>query len=284
MRAPLLVLALAGAVVLSGCTSTTPGTTPPGTTPPAGGAPPTLAFTASEYNFTGPATAAPGWTTFELRNTGQQLHHMQLFGIGTRTMAEFQSAMMAAMMAHGAPPSWMTHAGGPNAVSPGATQTAVVNLQAGTYVLVCFIPGPDGVPHVEKGMMRELKVSGAANGATPPVAEATISLKDFMFAPVPTLTAGRHVLKFTNPGAEPHEAALIKLRGNATWQDFVGAFGPNATGPPPGSGEGGITAIDPGMEQYASVVLSAGRYVWLCFEGDEAPHFTKGMVAEFTVA
>ena len=33
-----------------------------------------------------------------------------------------------------------------------------MNLEAGTYVLICFIPNPEGVPHIALGMAREFTV------------------------------------------------------------------------------------------------------------------------------
>lgn len=277
MRAPLpLVLALAGAVLVAGCTMPSLDGASGGA-----GARPMLAFTATEYNFTGPATAAPGWTTVELRNSGQQLHHMQMVNVGEHTMQE----VMAAMQAQGPPPSWARFVGGPNAVSPGATVRVVMDLQAGNHVMVCFIPGPDGVPHVEHGMMAMLRVEGAPNGASPPAADATLDMTDYRFQASKPLAAGTHTVKVVNRGAEPHEAPLIKLEGNATWQQFTAAFGPNATGPPPGRGAGGYGTLPPGGEAYAIVTLSPGRYAWLCFESNaQGPHFMQGMAHEFTVA
>lgn len=285
MRA--LLLLLAAGLVLAGCTSTPPPTSPPGSppagTPPAGAAPPTITFTASEYNFTGPATAAPGWTTVALRNTGQQLHHMQMIHIGNHSMQEAMGAMMDPNATH--PPSWMRNAGGPNAAHPGSTERVVMELQPGTYMMMCFIPGPDGMPHFLHGMTGQFTVQGAPNGASPPAADVTLTLNDFSFTSSTPLTAGTHTVRVTNAGHELHEAPLIRLEGNASAMDFVAAFGPNATGPPPGRGAGGVGTIPPGGTTYAVLTLTPGRYAWLCFEEtDDAPHFARGMVHEFTVA
>jgi hypothetical protein len=40
-----------------------------------------------------------------------------------------------------------------------------LNLEAGTYVLACFIPSPDGVPHLAKGMLMPIQVSPVSRGA-----------------------------------------------------------------------------------------------------------------------
>lgn len=272
MRASLLVLA--GALVLAGCTS-------PPASQTSGGAPPLLAFTSAEYSFTGPATAAPGWTSVSLRNSGQQLHHIQMMSVGTHTMDEVRTALMA----EGEPPSWLVGVGGPNAVSPGSTERVVMDLKAGNHVLVCFIPGPDGRPHVAHGMMAMLKVEGAPNGAAPPTADATLDLMEFSFRSDKPLTAGTHTVKIRNIGGLPHEAPLIKLNDNASAMQFIGAFGPNATGPPPGRGAGGFGTLQTGTEAYAILTLSKGKYAYICFEqAGGKPHFAQGMISEFTVA
>ncbi len=41
---------------------------------------------------------------------------------------------------------------------PGAAQTATTTLEAGDYVLICFVPNPQRVPPFARGMVRELTV------------------------------------------------------------------------------------------------------------------------------
>ena len=40
----------------------------------------------------------------------------------------------------------------------GGIANATVMLQPGTYLLGCWIPSDDGVPHLMKGMIRQLTV------------------------------------------------------------------------------------------------------------------------------
>jgi hypothetical protein len=37
----------------------------------------------------------------------------------------------------------------------------LVNLPAGKYTLLCFIPGPDGAPHAAHGMISPFEVTAA---------------------------------------------------------------------------------------------------------------------------
>jgi uncharacterized cupredoxin-like copper-binding protein len=52
-----------------------------------------------------------------------------------------------------------TAVGGVQAVEPGATQGLQLDLRPGRYVLFCAVPGPDGTPHHQLGMVGEVVVS-----------------------------------------------------------------------------------------------------------------------------
>ncbi|MEZ4499423.1 MAG: hypothetical protein R2839_04985 [Thermomicrobiales bacterium] len=48
-------------------------------------------------------------------------------------------------------------------IYPGQTyDLSLVNLDPGVYTLVCFIPGPDGAPHIVNGMVAQFEVVAAA--------------------------------------------------------------------------------------------------------------------------
>src|SRR5437870_10514399 len=144
-----------------------------------------ITITATDYAFGIPDTIPAGLTTFRLVNQGKELHHASLVRLGeSKTAADFQAGLAAAMKRHTPPPSWMTFPGGPNAVTLGDTGVATQMLEPGSYVLVCWIPGPDGVPHVMKGMMHPLLVTaGAAPApvAAEPAADGTVKLTDADF-------------------------------------------------------------------------------------------------------
>lgn len=49
-------------------------------------------------------------------------------------------------------------------ILPGATvDIGLVNLEPGTYTLLCFIPGPDGAPHAANGMIAQFEVVAPAS-------------------------------------------------------------------------------------------------------------------------
>ena len=72
--------------------------------------------------------------------------------------------------------------GGPSGIGPGGQSEAVVDLQAGDYVLLCFIAGADGIPHLAKGMVQPLTVTvPPSDRPAEPEALGTVGLDDFAF-------------------------------------------------------------------------------------------------------
>jgi plastocyanin len=174
---------------------------------------------------------------------------------------------------------------------PGASAATVVNLEAGDYVVIDVIAGPDGIPHAAKGLVKPFSVT-AASGETAqaPQADMTVELVDYQFkVSDQTVMPGEHTVKVLNTGTEPHELSLIELAPGATVQDFLAALAPDAPpGPPPGTPVGGIGAIATDSEAYFTANLEAGKHYGLvCFipspKAQGTPHFMMGMVAELAV-
>jgi hypothetical protein len=238
---------------------------------------------AKDFAFDAPDTVTAGWTTFHLVNDGPNLHHVSLVRIDSgKTVADFQTAMKV----QGPPPAWIVEAGGPNAPSPGGSVDATLNLAPGTYMILCFVDIPGGVPHFMKGMTRPLTVlpATAATG-TEPTADVTVDLADYAFTPAATITGGKHTFKVVNKGPQVHELELIRLAPGKTIKD-LGAWMAKPEGPPPADALGGISGMHAGMAQYFTADLTPGNYVMICFvpdAKDNKPHMQHGMVKEFAV-
>lgn len=245
-----------------------------------------------DFAFDAPDSITAGWTTFHFINDGPSLHHLQIVRLDSgKTIADFGPAMEAANKNHTPPPSWIVFAGGPNAPNPKGESNAVLDMQPGNYVLLCFVDIPNHVPHFTKGMIRPLKVT-AASGAAPsePTADVTIGLADYAFTVKGPLTAGKHTFKAANNGPQPHEVEVLRLASGKTMKDvneFIEkAYAGTAGGPPPFDALGGIAAEVSGMSQYFTADLTAGNYVLLCFVPDGTdgkPHLEHGMIKEFKV-
>ena len=106
-----------------------------------------ITITATEYAFSAPDTVRPGLVTLRLANAGREPHQAGVVRIkGRRTLNQ-----IAAALESNHPPGWMSFVGGPDAVDPDDTTSATQILTPGTYVLVCFLPSPDGTMHLRKG-------------------------------------------------------------------------------------------------------------------------------------
>jgi hypothetical protein len=251
----------------------------------AGGSPPREAtYVTSEYKFAGPDTLAAGWTTLHLKNEGKELHHLALLRLDDgKTVDDFEAYMKTGATSF---PEWSHEYGGPNAVIGPVTGTAIVKLDPGSYVAVCLIPAADGMPHMAKGMLKPITVTGSGGGS-PPAADMSVKLGDFTFVHGDPYTAGKHTIEVTNIGKQPHEIVLAKLDPGKTAQDLAAAFAPGAPqGPPPGTPVGGLTPISPGQVAYFETDLTPGNYAVLCFLEDPASHKVHaelGMIEEFTI-
>jgi len=120
---------------------------------------------ATEYAFQGvPATLDAGVTSFELRNNGKELHELNVLRKKDGVTESFDEILK------------LDQEEGQQTVEPVASAFAaqgeedygVAELEAGDYVVVCFIPvgttgqGPppeNAPPHVSRGMKSEFKVA-----------------------------------------------------------------------------------------------------------------------------
>ena len=248
--------------------------------PPAAVLPPTVHVTATDYAFEAPDSLPAGLTSFHLMNTGKELHHLVLY-----RLAEGQS-MDSLLKGFGGPiPSTAVMIGGPNPAVPAGSAEATVNLKEGKYVMFCVIPGPDGKPHVMKGMVRELTVTPSSAVVTEPLADVTVKLNDFAFEITPALTAGHHVIRVEDNGPQPHELVLVKLEPGKTVEQMA-QWSEKLEGPPPGTLLGGVSPLTIGEVNYITVDLTPGDYALLCFVSDAKdgkPHIMHGMMKQVSV-
>jgi hypothetical protein len=206
---------------------------------------------AAAYAFELPERVPPGPTRISLRNDGDEPHHAQLFKLHRDATVD----ELAAALATGDPAAPLEHGsleGGTALVSPGQTSKAdaIVELTEGRYVVICVVEGPDGVPHLAHGMLRQFEVSGeAADPVKPATADGEVQLLDYGFR-LPDTIAGSALLEVTNVAAmEPHEMLVARLHDGAKAKEvgdaigagtrppatFVGACKPSSRGPPSGS-------------------------------------------------
>ena len=243
--------------------------------------------TAYDYRFEAPASVPAGTLTLRMKNAGKEVHHLWVVKLDKgKTPADFLKAMNAWGSALKMP-DWATDVGGPNNVGSGQVASATMTLEAGTYMMVCWVPSPDGRPHVMKGMVKPLAVvTKGATAPAEPTADVTMTLDDYAFVLSGPLKAGTRTIRFENKAAQPHEAVIARLLPDRTMLQAVVWMNAGQSGPAPVVMLGGASGIAQGRHMFVTADFQPGKYVLLCFipdAKDGRPHSSHGMATEFTI-
>jgi len=116
------------------------------------------ALTLQDFAFVGLDTLATGPHTVSVTNNGPQPHEAGIVKLADGVTVPDVIAMMNAAEPASGPPPW-TDVGGIAGIAPGSTATMDVDLPAGNYAFICFIPDPaTGKPHLQLGMIGALTV------------------------------------------------------------------------------------------------------------------------------
>ena len=287
---------LAGLTVLAACSrpdasrsdqADAPATPAPAPAPaPTSAVPNVVTVTAREYAFEVPQQIPAGVTTFRFMAQGKEPHH----GIMVRLEEgkTFQD-LAEAIKKPGPPPSWAHLDGGMMIGDPTTGSTVTMTLTPGKYALICFIPSPDGVPHLAKGMMAPIEVTPTTGTPVPePDADVVVRLADYDFQLSKPLTAGEQVIRVETAPGQPHEVVLVRLGNGVTAQQVIATEMGTHKGPRPSyTFVGGVAPMEAGRHAYMHVNLKAGTYALICFVPDAKdgkPHLAHGMVKQFAVS
>jgi uncharacterized cupredoxin-like copper-binding protein len=244
-----------------------------------------LAVQAGDYFFSAPDTVESGYVTLDFSNTGTETHHAQLVRLpDDLSIEQFATAIQGDERAA---LGLVKQAGGAAAIDPGWSDEAIVNLDPGTYALICVIPSPsDRTPHVLKGMIKPLIVTPAASASAAPAASGTVTLRDFTIDMPEVVPAGPTTYHVVNEGpGQPHEFAIVKLKPGVTADDARAAIMAPA-GPPPFTAVGGFQAESVGGDGYVTLNLEPGDYAAICRVTEPVSgvsHVHLGMIKGFRV-
>lgn len=253
--------------------------------PPAAPSPQTITLKGADFSFEGPAEAQSGWVTVNFQNVGQQAHHAQFARLNDGvTPQQIQDALKKSEQEALALVSLV---GGPSVIDPNGNASVTMNLAPGQYMILCFLPDTDGVPHLAKGMVSMMTVKGSgASTAAEPKADVTVNAADFHYSMPAQVKAGKQVWKFINDGPQPHEIVIMKLEDGKTPED-VFAFFAKPDGKPPFMDLGGMQGLTKGAAPaFINFDLQPGNYIALCNIPDPATgksHAELGMVMPFAV-
>lgn len=248
-------------------------------------------FIATEYAYEGPESIPGGWSRLTLNNQGQLSHDLILAKLDEgKTIDD----VMAALEAEG-PPEWAQFYGSITA-EPGQSESYVVELTPGNYVLLSFGEAEDGPPDAAQGMIATLTVTepqAEVAEAELPQADAEINMADYSFIINNNIEAGQQLLHVSNTGKELHEMVIYQLKDGVTMADFQAALEKEMSGEEMSAEEEsqfefiGNTLMSPGVSSYFSLNFEPGNYVFICHIPSPAhemqPHFALGMIQEVNV-
>ncbi|MEX2246965.1 MAG: hypothetical protein WEC75_09785 [Dehalococcoidia bacterium] len=209
--------------------------------------------TATEYAFAMPDEIEGGLVTFDVSNDGEQLHEWALGKVDEGKTIE---DVRAAAQAGEEPPPWLEDIGGIPMIDPGHGERLTRRLEPGSYVYLCFMPGPDGTPHVMLDMIKMFTVTEASD-AEAPDADAVITATDDGYE-VPEIASGSQTLELKNSGTTPHEFLFVAYDEGKTLDDVGAWFEGGLQGDSPAAFVGGIHTVQPGESVYVTLDLTAG--------------------------
>lgn len=260
-----------------------------------------------DFGFDAPETIASGWSTFRVRNSGEQEHFMLLWKLPEGATfedwkAEVVTAFDEPMTRYEAGeldqegmfeallegiPDWFFDAepaGGVALLSPGEAGQSTVDLAPGTYVMECYVRAPDGQFHGMLGMIREMTVTDATTGAEAPGADVDLAIANDGITIDGEFVRGEQTVRVTvteaPEGLLGHDAHLVKLDDETeldeviTWMDWVDAY----RSPGPDRFLGGAEDLPEGGTAYVTVDLEPGEYAWV-----SESYAEQGVVKRFTV-
>jgi hypothetical protein len=282
-----LVVGVAAAAVLAlgatGATAASSDTTEPASTEPAhteaehtvdttgagDAAGNTLHITERDYEFQVEGELTAGSVSIAVENLGAEIHEIGMAKlVDGHTVEEVRAALETAgededpLEGLVEDDSVIDELGGVQA--PGTAYTiSGGGIEAGEYVLVCFIPNSEGVLHAQLGMVSGFTITeGDADQAPAPDVTYTIS-DDGLDGPT-ELAAGDTAIEIVNDSSTTREITLFKVKEGSTLDD-VGAFFEAADEGPPDFASGPIEFLafvfDGGSDRTISVDFTAGQWV-----------------------
>ena len=250
----------------------------------------TLHITQRDYEFEVDGALTAGSVSLAVENLGAEFHEIAMAKlIEGHTVDEVRAALEAASEAEDEDPlsgliedgSVIDELGG--IAAPGTAYTMSGDgIEAGEYVLICFLPNSEGAPHFQLGMVSGFTIAeGEADQA--PEADVTYTVSDEGLDGPSELAAGDTSIEFVNDSATDREITLFKVKEGSTLDDVTAFFAAADEGPPDFAGgplEFLAFVFDGPSDRTMTVNLTPGQWVLQTpdpenpFEGDptEDPH------------
>lgn len=264
---------------------------------------------AEDYAYKAPDRIPSGWVTLRLRNEGEKHHFALLTRLPdgktlddymvdvARHFDDARAAMLSGEMSRAEAaralgpkvPQWFGSAqriGGPALLAPNRVSAVSLYLEPGEYFMECYMKTPEGEFHGMEGMVRPFTVTPESSGASPPTADAEVTITNEGIAAPDRIAPGERTIAvhFAEQPAtgNPHDLHLARLdEGDdiaaiVPWMDWMDVQG--LRNPAPATFLGGTHEMPVGSTVYITVDVEPGRYAWI-----SQMTAAQGMVHEFTV-
>jgi len=226
-----------------------------------------------EYAFVMPDEAEAGVVRFDIANTGKELHEFALGRLDAgRTLTDVKEYLASG---NEDSPDWFSDVGGVPVLSPGEKLGLTRELDAGTYVFLCFLPSPNGKPHVALGMLKSFELKGDSSAKLPD-ADAVI-LANGKGYDVPPLSPGEQTIELKNADSKEREFFLFTFKPGKQMDDLDPFFEGGEQGEPPARFHGVMQTIPAGTSVFIDIDLKAGVEYTLAENTGDQP-----IVATFT--
>ncbi len=229
----------------------------------------TLRITASEYEFAVEGELEAGVVSIAVENVGDEFHEIAMGRlVDGRTVDDVRAALEAADEESDDPLDGLVEDGSViddlgGIQAPGTAYTITGGgVVAGDYVLLCFIPDSEGIPHHNLGMVTGFTV-GEGDVSDGSQADVTYTVGDDGLDGPAQLEAGETSIEVVNDSSTTREITLFKIAEGSTVEDVVTFFESADEGPPEFAG-GPLDFLafvfDAESDRTITVDLTAGQW------------------------
>lgn len=246
----------------------------------------------SQMSYQISGTPNAGLTTITFSNQGHVAHEMRLSRLKNgATLQQFKTLVTGTdpggeLKAQALIIDSNAQLSGPSILGPGMSETVVMPLVAGHYIVACFLPGKNGVPHLAMGMVDGFTVNDSGSEAAVPTTDGTVTLTDHGIT-VPSGFHGDGTFEIANKGSKQHDFSIAKLTDQPLVSYFRCVVASFAKSHPidecPGTLSGGVDAVQAGRSVYVTIrALPTAQYGYFSTQGDGAD-LQAGLQGTFNV-
>lgn len=198
----------------------------------------TLTITERDYSFDVEGDVEAGVVSIAVTNQGTEFHEIAMAplreGVTLEealdeigSIEEFDEKVLGKLVVEDSP---IDDLGGIQMPRTSYTITGS-GIEAGEYLLLCFIPDPKGRPHLSLGMVDGFSVSEGDNTASPE-SDVTFTATDERLDGPTELPAGETTIEVVNDSSVNREINLLKIKEGSSVEDVGKWFESAGQGPP----------------------------------------------------